>query len=106
MFDLLSGNKLTFCLSAFKGELAQYDLDQGWFNDRLKDTSDPEWKVFSNHESSLVPWLIIHFVGSRFLKKNNVKVNFPRNSFLKIALAVRRTWDLLAFTYFLLQVAP
>ena len=68
-------------LPAFKLQLAEYDLDQGWFNDRLKDTSDSEWRVFSNHSSSLVPWLIIHFIGSRFLKKNNVKVSLEPISY-------------------------
>jgi hypothetical protein len=37
-------------LSAFRGELAKYDLEGGWLGDRLKDTTDNEWLVFSRAE--------------------------------------------------------
>jgi len=57
-------------------QLSHYDLDKGWFNDRLKDTTDVEWSLFSIHAIQSIPWLIIHFIGSQYLKRFNKGVSY------------------------------
>ena len=62
--------------AAYMEQLSHYDLDKGWFNDRLKDTTDVEWSLFSRHAIQSIPWLIIHFIGSQYLKKFNKGVSY------------------------------
>jgi hypothetical protein len=60
---------------AYIGQLAKYDLEEGWFGNRLKDTSDNEWAIFSRHALQSIPYLIVHFIGSQYLKKFNKEVS-------------------------------
>ena len=60
--------------SAFRGQIGQYELELGWLGDRQKDATDIEWKVYSDHKLNLISWLLVHFIGSRFLKNYKIKV--------------------------------
>jgi len=54
--------------------LADYDLGTSWFGSDSKyrrDFTDSEWEVFSNNMSYTLPWFVIHFIGSQFLRKSN-----------------------------------
>jgi len=65
-------------ISALKYEVAATRaLERGWIGDRLKDTTDDEWTVFSRTSIDLIPWLVCHFVGSQLLKKYNKAVSWP-----------------------------
>jgi hypothetical protein len=75
--SLVGSFAITFAhFAAYTEQLSHYDLDKGWFNDRLKDTTDVEWSLFSRHAIQSIPWLIIHFIGSQYLKKFNKGVSY------------------------------
>ena len=61
--------------SAFIDRLSKYDLEEGWFGNRLKDTTDMEWAIFSRNALYSIPYLILHFIGSQYLKKFNKGVS-------------------------------
>ena len=61
--------------SGYIGQLAMHRFSKGWIQNCLKNMSDFQWAISSSHTLHSIPYLIIHYIGSKYLQKFNKAVS-------------------------------
>ena len=62
--------KIFFYFIGYWRYLSVHDFEPGYFAASRKDVSDNEWTIFAENVFTLIPWLILHSIGTQCFQRS------------------------------------